>query len=249
MRGNNIHDLISNSKLFDDEYYLKTYPDVERAGVNPVEHFIAHGASELRNPSEWFHTRFYVHKNPNVAASGLNPIVHYLQDGARKGLRPHPFFDGVYYQRRYSDVNTSGVNPLSHYLRVGVSEGRLTVEELDPLSYLKQLPVEEGVATYDSLINCLVVMPEDISEFPESSLEALIKGRLVIGYESLLHRIKLSYKAAHVLPVSAGREGIIHAIRYALFNKQDSEERIALAAEERKILSSICTLGSGLAIE
>jgi hypothetical protein len=240
MTGNNIHDLIMNSALFDEEYYLKTYPDVEKAGINPVEHFIAHGASELRNPSEWFHTRFYLQKNPNVAAAGLNPIVHYLQDGARKGLRPHPFFDGAYYQRRYSDVNTSGVNPLSHYLRVGMSEGRLTVEELDPLWYLKQLPVEEEV-TYDSLINCLVVMTEDISEFPESSLEALIKVRLVIGYESLLDRIKLSYKAAHVLPVSAGREGIIHAIRYALFNKQDSEKRIALAAEERKILSSRCT--------
>jgi hypothetical protein len=216
--------------LFNSNYYLNTYPDIRAAGINPLVHFITNGASELRNPNEWFHTKFYVSSNPQVAASGLNPLTHYLKEGASLGLRPHPVFDGEYYKRRYFDYSQSGINPLSHYLEFGMSEGLFVSEEFDPRFYLPERPLNDSGLLSASLLDYLVVIPEDISDIPDSALNRLVKGRLVVGFESCLVRIPVSCRSAHILPVLAGKQGITHAIRYALFNIKDSETRMALAA-------------------
>jgi hypothetical protein len=34
--------------LFDDQSYLTRHPDVAAAGMNPLDHYIAHGMSEGR---------------------------------------------------------------------------------------------------------------------------------------------------------------------------------------------------------
>jgi len=217
--------------LFNSNYYLNTYPDIRSAGINPLLHFITDGAKELRNPNEWFHTKFYVSSNPQVAASGLNPLAHYLKEGARLGLRPHPVFDGEYYKRRYFDHSQSGINPLSHYLEFGMSEGLFVSAEFDPLFYLSEQPRKDSARLETYPLNYLVVIPEDISAIPDLALYLLIKERLVVGFESCLVRIPVSYRSAHILPALAGRQGITHAIRYALFNINDSEKRMALAAQ------------------
>jgi len=46
--------LIENSGLFDEDFYLKTYPDIKQAGVNPLDHYINHGGVEGRWPSGRF---------------------------------------------------------------------------------------------------------------------------------------------------------------------------------------------------
>ena len=43
--------IIENSGLFDKDYYLKEYPDVAAAGVDPLWHFIEFGIREHRRPS------------------------------------------------------------------------------------------------------------------------------------------------------------------------------------------------------
>ena len=45
---------IQRSGLFDEHYYLSTYPDVKNAGVDPLLHFIYNGAEEGRSPSTGF---------------------------------------------------------------------------------------------------------------------------------------------------------------------------------------------------
>ncbi len=77
--------IIKWSGLFDSYYYLKQYPDVRQADVDPLEHFVLHGWKEGRNPNEWFNTREYLEKNPDVAQAGVNPFVHWIRWGRFEG--------------------------------------------------------------------------------------------------------------------------------------------------------------------
>ena len=46
--------LMEQNSLFNAQWYLQRYPDVRDAGVEPLRHFIAHGASEGRDPLPMF---------------------------------------------------------------------------------------------------------------------------------------------------------------------------------------------------
>ncbi len=76
---------------FDRAFYLRTYADVAEAGADPLEHFLAFGWREGRDPTAEFSTTAYLEAFPEVAESGLNPFVHYLTNGRPKVVRPeHP---------------------------------------------------------------------------------------------------------------------------------------------------------------
>jgi hypothetical protein len=52
--------LIKQSGLFDEAYYSLQYPDIRRADVNPLWHFVSVGWKEGRNPSSLFCTDSYL---------------------------------------------------------------------------------------------------------------------------------------------------------------------------------------------
>jgi hypothetical protein len=76
--------------LFDPDYYTESYPDVKKAGVMPLKHFLDYGALEGRNPSAKFDTIFYFSTNPDVRKSGINPLLHYILFGKSEGRSPLP---------------------------------------------------------------------------------------------------------------------------------------------------------------
>ena len=78
-------EIISSSDLFDGDWYLKEYPDVRDAGLNPAEHYLLHGAEENRKPSLHFDGSLYLDLYPDVKASGMNPLLHYLAFGIQEG--------------------------------------------------------------------------------------------------------------------------------------------------------------------
>jgi O-antigen biosynthesis protein len=82
--------IISESGMFDGDWYLTQYPDVARAGLNPLLHFISFGAAEGRDPHPLFDTSWYLKQNPDVAAANMNPLEHYLKYGAAEGRAPGP---------------------------------------------------------------------------------------------------------------------------------------------------------------
>ena len=51
--------LVRDSGLFDEGWYRRTYPDVERSGLGAIEHYLAIGAREGRNPGPLFDTAYY----------------------------------------------------------------------------------------------------------------------------------------------------------------------------------------------
>lgn len=82
--------IINKSGLFDEAFYLKSNPDVRKADIDPIKHFLLHGAKERRNPSAYFNTGFYLDKYPDVAKSGINPLLHYILYGKKEGRKPNP---------------------------------------------------------------------------------------------------------------------------------------------------------------
>lgn len=80
--------LVRRSGLLDSRWYLERYPDVAASGIDPVEHYLAFGAGEGRDPGPGFNTRRYLECNPDVAGSGMNALVHYVRYGREEGRKP-----------------------------------------------------------------------------------------------------------------------------------------------------------------
>lgn len=70
--------LTKESELFDVTYYLQQYPDVKKAGVDALVHYLEKGANEGRNPNKNFNTNDYIKKHPELRETALNPLVHYI---------------------------------------------------------------------------------------------------------------------------------------------------------------------------
>jgi glycosyltransferase involved in cell wall biosynthesis len=135
--------------LFDSAWYLLSYPDVARTGVNPLLHYLKIGAAEGCDPHPAFKSLWYLDQYPEVRTSGINPLAHYLTRGASEGGNPNEYFDSNWYRARVPELSTTGEDPFLHYQRVGY------LEEIPPnpsfnLTYplaenslgLKQSPVE-----------------------------------------------------------------------------------------------------------
>jgi len=74
MKFNKDYKIIKKSGLFDEQYYLSTYPDVRKKGINPLKHFVQYGWKEGRNPSAFFITDSY----SDILKAKINPLVYYI---------------------------------------------------------------------------------------------------------------------------------------------------------------------------
>ena len=132
-------DRIQASDLFDSAFYLKTNPDVEAAGVDPLDHFLDHGAREGRNPHPLFDNLYY-RTELQPSDNHINPLIHFITIGAFERRRPNWLFDPDFYFREYLDVMASGLNPLRHYILYGANEGRRTHPLFDTAYYRMRYP-------------------------------------------------------------------------------------------------------------
>ena len=80
--------LVRKSGFFDAQQYLRNYPDVKKAKINPLVHYLRHGAFEGRNPSPYFDSAWYLSKYQDVYVSGANPLVHFLRFGRFESRKP-----------------------------------------------------------------------------------------------------------------------------------------------------------------
>jgi hypothetical protein len=72
------------SDFFDEAWYLRTYSDVEKSGVNPILHYIRNGHDEGRNPSQEFNTNNFLRENPDLIRAGCNALnMRILRRGRR----------------------------------------------------------------------------------------------------------------------------------------------------------------------
>ncbi|HCU6023495.1 TPA: hypothetical protein OUZ75_000413 [Legionella pneumophila] len=78
-------EIIQQSDLFNIEWYLEQYQDVAQNKLDPITHYLCHGAQEGRDPGPKFNTKEYLKKNRDVSESRMNPLVHYLLFGNMEG--------------------------------------------------------------------------------------------------------------------------------------------------------------------
>lgn len=60
-------------------YYLQENPDVARAGIDPILHYVLHGEREGRRPSPDFDPVYYRVMSPSLANFKGNLFWHYLK--------------------------------------------------------------------------------------------------------------------------------------------------------------------------
>jgi hypothetical protein len=107
--------LLKRLRLFDSAFYLRKYPDLAAAGVNPLRHYLEYGAAEGRKPHPLFDPDYYLRRNTQARGCG-DPLIHFLEQGGIKGMSPHPLFDCASYLRAHPNAVARGVNPLVHSL-------------------------------------------------------------------------------------------------------------------------------------
>jgi GT2 family glycosyltransferase/glycosyltransferase involved in cell wall biosynthesis len=139
--------------FFDGAWYLKRYPDIAAAGLDPLDHFVHHGIAEGRDPNPWFDAAWYLESYADVAASGINPLVHYLQVGASERRNPHPRFDAAWYVQEHPEA---AGNPMLYHVRVGQHAGWATERTLDIRDYL---PSADRAAAFPNRVVVDVVVP------------------------------------------------------------------------------------------
>jgi len=106
-------------KLFDAAFYLRTNPDVAAAGVDPLRHYLKHGAAEQRQPHPLFDPAHYLACCPE-ARNAENPMLHFLKTSGGKWPSTHPLFDCEAY---FSAHPNAAGNPLVDYLAEGQHAG------------------------------------------------------------------------------------------------------------------------------
>jgi glycosyltransferase involved in cell wall biosynthesis len=85
-RPRNVWELVvlRRSGAFDRAFYLRRNPDVAAAGMDPLMHYIEHGARAGLDPSPSFSTAAYLAEHPELTGSGVNPLYHFCRSTDRK---------------------------------------------------------------------------------------------------------------------------------------------------------------------
>ncbi|UEQ05717.1 glycosyltransferase [Halomonas profundus] len=88
---------IFGRRLFNDQYYLQTYPEVKIEGVDPLLHYLSVGWKKGFNPSPEFDGELYLSLYCNGKSQNINPLFHFYTVGAFEGCFPF-LVDDRYYE-------------------------------------------------------------------------------------------------------------------------------------------------------
>ncbi len=78
------YELLRESNLFDADHYLCQVGEVI---IDPIEHYIRFGGSELVSPHADFDSEFYYNTYADVRRAAVDPLIHYLRHGKDEGRR------------------------------------------------------------------------------------------------------------------------------------------------------------------
>ncbi|RAP54353.1 MAG: hypothetical protein BZ137_02655, partial [Methanosphaera sp. rholeuAM130] len=79
-----LYDVIYESSLFDEAYYMKNNPSLMDSGEDSIIHYLRCGIDLDLNPSAAFSTKRYLKYNPDIKRTGFNPLYHYIKRGVNE---------------------------------------------------------------------------------------------------------------------------------------------------------------------
>ena len=142
-------ELLRESDLFDEAYYLEHNPALRKQGKDAVTHYLKRGGFNGKDPSADFSSRAYLQRNADVAAAKINPLVHYLRVGKAEGRSMNPLaedvemiaesglFDADYYRHFHPDL-PEDADLVRHYLRFGARRNDDPSELFSTSGYQRQ---------------------------------------------------------------------------------------------------------------
>ncbi len=137
----------------DGAFYLANNPDLAAAGVDPVDHYMASGWREGREPAPQFDTLAYC-LTRGLTFATQNPLVHYVRNGgparpdpdAALALRMEtlaPYFDAAHYRQRLPGpqaealAGASDAALLRHYVAEGWRARVSPRPDFDPAGFVQ----------------------------------------------------------------------------------------------------------------
>src|SRR5262249_31268445 len=119
-------------------------PDVAAAGMDPLVHYLRHGATEGRkiHPVEVGaaapQAGFAETPSEPPHVTSLTPDT--AMDARVRAVRKSGLFDADWYLQQYPDVAAAGIDPVIHFLRKGAAERRNPGPKFDSAWYLENNP-------------------------------------------------------------------------------------------------------------
>lgn len=159
--------------LFDQEWYLAQYPDVQASGANPLVHFLYYGIVEGRLPNPYFAAEWYAETYPDIGSA--DPLSHFVMHGAAEGRSPGPEFDARRYLDANPDVARSGMTALAHYLAIGRYDGRELGKR--PLSLIDlKVPPARSLIPGDGVVDIVLPVYRGLQE-TRNCIESVFRSR------------------------------------------------------------------------
>ena len=129
---------VARSGLFDRDWYVQTYPDLNATRANPLSHFCVCGWREGRKPNFYFDPKWYRDYCAQARKPGVNPLLHYLELGEPQGLKPSPLFDSAWYRERHGLMASD--SPLRDFLHRRKSGLVSPLPDFDVTAYCREHP-------------------------------------------------------------------------------------------------------------
>lgn len=163
--------LINENDLFDEKYYYKQYPQLQKTSLDPLGHYLKEGYKLNLNPTKTFNTYYY--KQKYLKNEDINPLIHYANIGMKNNYNTHReysdedmedcintiynsnTFDDEYYMQQNRDIKGSTKELIKHYVTIGTDEGKNPNEHFDTRYYTSEYP--ESLCDINPYYNYLTV--------------------------------------------------------------------------------------------
>ena len=137
---------VAERGVFDEAFYLRTNPDVARAGHDALRHYLENGFSDQRDPHPLFRQSWYAQHRGAPGAGRQSWLEDYLFEPDAAGVSPHPLFDPAHYAEQAPGAGLEdkagdgapgdGLTLLEHYLDPARRGDRAPNALFDPAWYL-----------------------------------------------------------------------------------------------------------------
>jgi hypothetical protein len=106
--------LANAGRWFDPDWYKSRNPDVARAGIDPLTHYLRYGDAEGRFPSVWFNPAWY--RAVHGVSADQSALEHFLSHRHTGDVLPCPELYLVPRSPPWRDAIAYGSDPFDRYL-------------------------------------------------------------------------------------------------------------------------------------
>ena len=132
LKSLSVYNEIKGSDLFDEEFYLKTYSNING---DPLTYYLFEGYKLGHFPSLKFNSDLYLERYGDVKESGINPLLHYFVNGKKENR----VYDKVLVDSRKKEICRTNLALLNNFEFENEPLISIIILNRDGLHHLKRL--------------------------------------------------------------------------------------------------------------